>query len=131
MIDIETAVFDRVYRAVTPPCATGKFVSQQVKNPTAFPCGSLVEISNRTVRKRQSSTPIENFSRVIYQLDVYGKTKAQVKNLYNTADEAMIAMGFTRTSGDYIDNALNPDIHRRTARYEAEVDRNGVIYRVP
>ena len=131
MIDIEVPVFDSVYQAVSPKVTAGKFVSQQVKNATEFPCGSLVEIVNRTVRDRQTSTPIENFARVIYQLDVYGKTKKQVKEVYGLADDAMIAMGFTRTSGDYIDNAMNPDIHRRTARYEAEVDRQGTIYRIP
>lgn len=96
MIDFEVNVFDRVYRKVSPMCAKGKFVSVYVPSPTAFPAGSLIELTNRTVGKRQSSTPIENFARVMYQLDVYALTKPEARALLSAADDEMIAMGFTR-----------------------------------
>lgn len=131
MIDYEVNIFDRVYKAVGPKCAKGKFVSQQVASPTGFPAAALYELSNRTVKSRQSSTPVENFARIMYQFEAYAQTKAKAKEVYKAGDDVMIALGFTRVSGDFIDNAGNTDVFRYVARYEAEIDRNGVIYRVP
>ena len=130
MIDYEVNVFDKVYRKVSPLCAKGKFVSVYVPSPTAYPAGSLIELTNRTVRKRQSSTPIENFARIMYQLDVYALSKAEARAVLAVADDEMIALGFTRVGGDYADNSDNIDVFRYTARYEAEIDREGNIYRV-
>lgn len=129
MIDFEVNIFDRVYRKAAPLCAKGKFVSSYVASPTAYPAGSLVELMNTTVRDRQSSTPVENFARVMYQLDVYARTKQKAKEVYKAADDEMIALGFTRTMGDFLDNADDIEIFRYTARYEAEIDNDGVIYR--
>ena len=130
MIDYEVNVFDRVYRKVAPLCAKGKFVSSYIRSSTAFPAGSLVELLNRTDRKRQSSTPIENFSIVMYQLDIYARTKKEARKVYAEADDEMISMGFTRTSGSFLDNADDVNIFRYTASYEAEIDREGNIYRL-
>ena len=130
MIDFEVNVFDKVYRQVSSLYASGKFTSSYNPTPTAYPAGSLVELINNTVRKRQSSTPIENFALVMYQLDVYAMSKAEAKAVYAAADDEMIAMGFTRVTGDFLDNASNVNVFRYTARYEAEIDRDGNIYRV-
>ena len=129
MIDYEVNVFDRFSRAVTPLCAKGKVSNIYVPSPTAYPASSLYELSNTTVRNRQSSTPVENFSRIMYQLDCYAMSKPACRTLYKTADDAMIAMGFTRISGDYLDNFDSTDVFRYTARYEAVIDRDGNIYR--
>ena len=131
MIDYEIYVFDMVYNAVSSLCAKGKFTSVYVPSPTGFPAGSLVELSNTTVRAKQSTSNVENFSRIMYQLDFYGKTKASCRELYKAADDEMIGMGFTRVSGTFLDNAGNVNIFRYTARYEAIIDPDGVIYRTP
>lgn len=130
MIDFEVNVFDRVYRRISPLCAKGKVVSTYVPNPTAYPAASLVELTNQTVRKRQSSTPIENFARVMYQLDVFAITKKDARTVMCEADEEMIALGFDKVGGDFLDNSDNVDVFRYTARYEAEIDREGNIYRI-
>lgn len=130
MIDYEVNVFDAVYQKVSSKFAKGKFVSVYVPDPTAFPAGSLVELTNNTVRKRQSSSPIENFVTVMYQLDVYAKTKQEAKSLLSDVDEVMIGLGFSRTGGEFLDNVSNVNIFRYAARYEAEIDRDGNIYRI-
>lgn len=130
MIDYEVNVFDKVYQKVSPLCAKGKFVNVYVPNPTAFPAGSLVELINRTDQSRQSSTPIENYAVVLYQLDVYALTKSKAREVYSVADDEMIALGFTRTGGNFIDNADNVNMFRYTGSYEALVDREGNFYRV-
>lgn len=129
MIDYEVKIFNTVYNAISSLVAKGKFVSKQIVSPTAFPAASLIEMDNTTVRSRQSSTPKENFALITYQLDVFAMTKSECKKVLAAADGAMIAMNFTRISGRYIDNPGNPDVFRYVARYEAEVDPDGNLYR--
>ena len=130
MIDYEVKIFNRVHSAVASLCAPNKFVSTVIsEKPTAFPAASLIEIDNRTVQSRQSSTPVENFALITYQLDVYAKSKSKCREVYATADGAMIAMNFTRMSGQYINLPENTEIFRYVARYEAVVDRDGNLYR--
>jgi hypothetical protein len=131
MIDREVQIFNRVYNAVAPLCANKRFVSTIITEaPTAFPAASLIEMDNRTVQNRQTSTPIENYSLVTYQLDVYATTKSKCREVYAAADDAMIAMNFNRIGGQYINNYGNTKVFRYVARYEAMIDREGNIYRV-
>lgn len=129
MIDFEVKIFNRVHKKVAPLCAKNQFVSTQVRKPTGFPAAALVEMDNSTVRDRQSSTPVENFASVMYQLDVYATSKTECRKVYDAADTEMISMNFDRMSGRYIDNPDNPKVFRYTARYEAMIDPEGNIYR--
>lgn len=130
MIDCEVKVFNTVHQKVAPLCAKGKFVSTVITDePTAFPAASLIEMDNRIVRARQTSTPVENFSLITYQLEVYATTKAKCREVFMAADESMIALNFDRISGQYINNFSNTKVFRYVARYEAMVDREGNLYR--
>ena len=129
MNDYEVQVFDRVDPRVAPLCAQGKFVSTNDPTLTAYPAGSLIEIDNSTVRRRQSTSFTEDYSNVMYQLDVYGMTKQSCRTVYKAADEEMIRMGFVRVSGTWLDNSAVPEVSRYTARYEAWIDAKGIIYR--
>lgn len=130
MIDYEVKIFNMVYDRVAPLCAKNRFVSTIITEPpTAFPAASLIEMDNRTVRNLQSSTPIENFSLITYQLEVFATTKTKCREVFAEADEEMISMNFTRVSGAYINNADNTKVFRYVARYEAVVDPDGNLYR--
>lgn len=130
MIDREVQIFNRVYASVAPLCARNRFVSTIITEPpTAFPAASLIEINNRTVLAKQSSTPVENFASVMYQLDVYATSKSKCREVFAAADDAMLGMNFSRVAGQYMDNAANTKVFRYVARYEAEIDRDGNIYR--
>lgn len=130
MIDYEVKIFNRVYETVAPLCANKKFVSTVIVDPpTAFPAASLIEMDNSTIRRRQSSTPVENFALVTYELNVYATTKSKCRSVFAAADSAMIAMNFSRMSGQYINNPDNTKVFRYVARYEAEIDPDGNIYR--
>lgn len=130
MIDFEIKIFNRVHKKVAPLCANHKFVSTViVEEPTAFPAASLIEMDNTTVTRRQSSTPVENYARLTYQLEIYAMSKAECRKVYAAADEAMIGMNFSRISGQYINNLANPKVFRYIARYEVTVDRDGNLYR--
>ena len=130
MIDGEVKIFSRVHGRVASKCAPKMFVSTAItEKPTAFPAGCLIEISNITDTGRQSSTPIENFAVITYQLEVYATTKNKCREVYAEADEEMISMNFNRISGAYMDNAGNTKVFRYVARYEAVMDKDGNIYR--
>ena len=130
MIDAEVKIFNRVYAKAAPKCAKGKFVSTIItEEPTGFPAASLIEMDNSTVRSRQSSTPKENFAVITYVLEVYATTKSKCREVYATVDDEMIAMNFSRMSGQYVNNAGNTKVFRYVARYEAEIDSEGNLYR--
>lgn len=131
MIDYEVQIFNAVHSVVAPLCATNKFVSKQIVSATAFPAACLWEMDNATVRKRQTSVPRENFALITYQFEAFAKTKSACRAVYAAADDMMLKLNFTRISGRYIDNPDNPDVFRYVARYEAEVDQNGNLYRRP
>lgn len=131
MIDYEVKIFNKVHGKVASEYAEKKFVSTIItKTPTAFPAGSLIEIDNITDRKRQSSRPRENFSIITYQLEVFATTKRECRKAFVATDNAMISMNFNRISGQYINNADNTKVLRYVARYEAEVDQDGNLYRI-
>lgn len=132
MIDYEVKIFNRVHGKVASLCAKNKVVSTFITDmPTAFPAVCLVELDNRTVRNRQSSTPTENFSQITYQLEVFAKTKSECRKVFAAADEEMIAMNFTRITGQYVENAGNTQVLRYVGRYQAVVDPDGNLYRIP
>lgn len=130
MIDYEVKIFNKVHAIVAPLCANQKFVSTVIASPpTAFPAASLIEMDNTTVRNRQSSTPTENFVLVTYQLEVYATSKSKCREVFMAADGAMLSMNFSRMSGQYVNNPDNQKLFRYVARYEAEIDADGNIFR--
>ena len=130
MIDYEVKIFNMAYNAAAHLCANKKFVSTILTSPlTSFPAASLIEMDNATIRRYQSSTPVENFALITYQLEVYATTKSECRTVYAAVDEAMIAMNFSRISGMYINNPDNTKVFRYVARYEAVVDPDGNLYR--
>ena len=129
MIDFEVQIFNKVHSVVSPLCAPNKFVSKRIVSETAFPASCLFEMDNATVRRKQSSTPRENFALITYQFEAFALTKSECRAVYAAADDMMLKLNFTRISGRYIDNPGNPDVFRYVARYEAEVDPEGNLYR--
>ena len=130
MIDYEVKIFNSVYEVASPLCAPKRFVSTPIDSYTKLPAGSLWEIDNATVRRRQSSTPVENFARIAYQAEAVAATKTQCRSIYKAIDDRMIALNFSKISGQYITYPDNPNLVRYVARYEAEIDPDGNIYRI-
>lgn len=131
MIDYEVKIFNNVHDAVAPLCAPKRFVSRQPSDFTKLPAAGLWEMSNRTIRTRQTSTPKENFARLTYQFEAVATTKTEAKKIYKAADDRMISMNFTRISGDFIEYPDDVKIVRYVARYEVEIDEDGNLYRSP
>lgn len=129
MIDCEVKIFNRVHGAVASMLAKDRFVSTPIMDYAKLPAASLYEMDNSTFRYRQSSTPVENFAVITYQADVVAETKSKCRAIYAVIDDSMIAMNFSKISGQYITYPDNPKIVRYAARYEAVVDMDGNLYR--
>lgn len=129
MIDYEVKIFNNVYEVAAPLCAPKRFVSTPIDSYAKLPAASLYESNSRTVRNRQSSTPIENMARITYELNVVAATKAKCREIYKAIDDRMISMNFIRVSGNYITYPDNLQVVRYVADYEAVVDRDGNLYR--
>lgn len=129
MIDYESTIFNNVHSVASPLCAKNRFVSTPIDSYTTLPAASLFEMDSRTVVQRQSSTPAENISRVTYQLDVVAETKAKCRQIFKAIDDRMIQLNFNRISANYITYPENTKVVRYVARYDAEIDQEGNIYR--
>lgn len=129
MIDLEVKIFDSVYEVAAPLLEMNRFLSTPISDYAMLPAASLHEMRNVTVRRKQSSTPVENFAEVTYQLEVVARTKAKCRDIFGAIDEKMISLNFTRVSSDYITYPDNAGVVRYVARYEAIVDPEGNLYR--
>lgn len=131
MIDYEVKIFNKVHGKTAALCAKNRVVSVPILDYTKLPALSLYEMNNTTVKEAQSSTPTENRARITYQLDVIAETKAKCREIFAVADTEMVALNFRRISGQFITYPDNTKVVRYVARYEAEVDPDGNLYRTP
>ena len=133
MINIESAVFNRVamrVREVFPDIfMTGEYVS----SPPYFPAASLVEMDNSTRIETIDSGSNENHTNVMYEVNVSSnKTtgkKSECKAIMSLIDEEMLAMGFSRVSLTPVPNEYDSSIYRMVGRYRATVSSDMKIYR--
>ena len=125
MIDIENDVIDNVGAAVRAAHPGIWFVGEYVPAPASFPAAMIHEADNRVFERVRSSSGLENGVRVMYEAQAFSnKTtgrKAEARAIIKTIDDAMTAMGFTRTFLDAVPNLQEASIFRYLARYEAVV----------
>jgi hypothetical protein len=131
MIDYENKIFNAVRPAVIDLLSPNGFRSVYSQNLPELPAVMLYEMDSYTDKRRQSSTPGENFAVITYEAQIASMSKAKSREIFRALDEQMILLGFSRISGTYVPNRENSSVFRYVARYEAEIDRKGVIYRKP
>ena len=132
MIDVESDIFSLISTALRAAYddiyVTGEYVSQ----PPRFPAVFIVEMENSVYQPGRDSSGIENFANVMYQIDVYSNLsrgkKAQARTIIGMIDVLMAVNGFTRTFMNPLQNMNDPTIYRITARYQAVVSKDKVIY---
>lgn len=129
MIDVEADVFNYVYPDVAPLVPEGCFKSVFVPSPPKFPFATLMEMDNITDAKNRSSARDEDYAVLTYEANVYAMDKVSCRAVMSALDTAMIRLGFTRLSSQFIPNLADNTIFRYVARYRATADANKVIYR--
>lgn len=133
MIDIESAVFNRVATRVREVYPDIFMVGEYVSSPASFPAVSLVEMDNSTRIETIDSGSNENHANVMYEVNVYSnKTvgkKSECKAIIALIDEEMLAMGFSRSTLTPVPNEYDSTIYRMVGRYRAAVSSNNTIFR--
>jgi len=129
MIDFENPIFREFYPSVSELCAEGGVRSVYTPSPSKFPSVVFREMDNFTVRQFRDSSREEQIARVTYVFDVTAQSKAEARQVFKAGDDKLMAMNFTRLGSPFTDDSDNPRICRIVGRYEADIDRNGMIYR--
>lgn len=132
MIDIENEVFTTIATELRSQFTGINVYGEDVRSPSSFPCVSIVEADNYTLRRTQDSGSNENHANVMYEVNVYSnKTsgkKTECKEIFAVIDEIMLGLGFTRSNKNPVtmDEAT---IYRIVGRYVAIVSTDQTIYR--
>ncbi len=133
MIDIESAVFNRVVTKVREVYPDIFMTGEYVNSPASFPAVSLVEMDNATRVETIDSGSNENHANVMYEANVYSnKTagkKSECKAIIALIDEEMLAMGFFRSTLTPVPNENDSTIYRMVGRYRATVSSDHEIFR--
>jgi len=138
MIDIESKIVDTIYNAVKAQNAypdadvTTGFDMQAA----TFPCVVVKEVDNAPVRNTDTDDCAENYTRLIYQVDVYtdseNKAKTEGKAILGIVDSALQGLKFRRMRKNEPLN-ISRTIFRQYARWEVIVGKpitvgNNTVY---
>lgn len=132
MIDVENEVFTKIAAELRSQFNGINVYGEDVRSPSSFPCVSIVEADNYTLRRTQDSGSNENHANLMYEVNVYSnKTsgkKTECKEIFAVIDGIMLGLGFTRSNKNPVtmDEAT---IYRIVGRYVAIVSTNQTIYR--
>lgn len=125
MIDIESAVFDSVAKALRAKYDGILVVSVPSDTPSKFPAVCLWEQSNAAYEKTQTAENRENHANLMYQCEIYSNMqdgkKQQAREIAALVDETMQGLGFIRTFGQPVPNVADLTIFRYTLRYTGVV----------
>ena len=86
-------------------------------------------MSNTTDRRRKTGSSLEDYAILTYEAHTYAMSKPECRELFSALDDAMMKLGFNRMSGSFTPNQSNTKVFEYVARYQAEIDRDGQIYR--
>lgn len=133
MIDIDAGVISAVDEAVKeahPKC----FVSgEYLRTESRLPAVTVLETSNYAPVSAATSSTVESYARITYQVDVYSahatKKKSECRAILQTVDECFARMGFRRIFLQPLPNINNATIYRITARYAGTVTGDGMVGR--
>lgn len=132
MIDVENEIFTKVATELRSRFSEISIYGEDVRTPSSFPCVSIVEADNYTVKATQDSGDNENHANLMYEVNVYSNKgngkKTECKEILSVIDNILLGLGFTRT----MKNPVSRDdatIFRMIARYTAIVSKNQTIYR--
>lgn len=133
MIDIESEIFNHVSAKVRAKFPNIFMTGEYVKSPPSFPCVSLVEVDNATLRSTQTTESRENHVSVTYELNVYSNKikgkKAECKEIVAFIDELLMQMNFVRIMLEPVPNQDDATIYRMLGRYRAVISKDKTIFR--
>lgn len=133
MIDIEPEVFTSIATALRKKFPKITVLGESLLVPTSFPCVTIEEADNYSLRSTQDSGSNENHARMMYEVNVYtntknGSKKTQCKNIFVTVDEVLSNLGFTRTMRNPI-KMEDATVYRLIGRFTCIASKENYIFR--
>ena len=133
MIDAENLIFSEIFEKVKEQYPEVFMTGEYVRSPSSFPCASLIEMDNATLRSTQTTEGNENHVAVTYELNVYSnKTagkKAECREITSFIDELLLKLNFTRIMLEPVPNQDDATIYRMLGRYRAVISKDHQIFR--
>lgn len=133
MIDIENELFTQIATAVRAEFPSAYVVGEYVNAPSKFPAVYIIEMDNTVNRAGRDTANIENFSDVMYHVDIFSNKnngkKFECKAIAAFVDEQFAKLGFTRSFLNQVPNMDDATIYRMTGRWIATVSKDHEIYR--
>ena len=124
MIDIENLVFNTVFNAVSLVREDAHIGKGYVQTLSEFPYIAVHEVDNAPYQSTDTDDSAENYTRVIYQVDVYsdkaGTARSECKELIALVDGIMQSMKFRRQRLNEPVN-IERTVFHQYARYSAIV----------
>lgn len=124
MFDIENDVFSIVAEALRAAFPGIYVAGEYVNSPPSFPAVTVVEADSSVV-KSMSTIAVEDFARLLYEVNVYSNRtvgkKSEAKSIFAVVDETLRTLKFTRLSKTQVPNYADATIYRLNGRYEAIV----------
>lgn len=129
MLDIENDVFDTVAESLRSTFPGIYVAGEYVNSPPSLPAVTIVE-ADSMVAKNMSTEYVEDYARVLYEVNVYSNKsvgkKSEAKSIFAAVDEALRKLNFTRTSKTQVPNYADATIYRLNGRYEAIVGHGNI-----
>lgn len=124
--DLDAKIFDPIATALRAEFNGIYVTGEYVDAPPQFPAVSIVEGDNYMDTEKMSSKYDEEYSIVMYEVEVYtnlsvGK-KRQAREILAFIDAILYDLNFIRISMTPVPNMANTSIYRLVARYRAETD---------
>lgn len=130
MIDVSNEIFTALANRIREEHNPVSVVGENVRFPSNFPCVTIDETYN--VPSQLDTSETEPFAEVTYRVQVFctgeGK-RAQARKIFATVSDACFGMNLIRKTYTTTPDVYNSSVYQITATFEAEVRRDGTIFR--
>lgn len=126
MHDCENEVYTRIARKLREKFPGIDLSSTYVETPPKFPHVSIEMVNNDTLRMLQASHDKEDYSRVLFDVNIYSndvsEKKSICKAIASEIAQAFFEMNFSRIYQRPVHNLSDERIYRIVCRYRACTD---------
>lgn len=126
MIDIESEIYGPISKTLREEFPKISVSGEYVRSPSTFPHVTIEESDNYTSQDKLSSSDREEYSSLLYTVNVYSnKTsgkKAECRKIMARISELLYAKNFRRISCTPVPNMQNATIYRLVAQFVVETD---------
>lgn len=130
MIDVSNEIFTALAKEIRAKHSPITVIGENVRVPNQFPCVTIDETFN--VPSQLDTSDSEPFAEVTYRVQVFctgeGK-RSQARKIFKTVSDFCWGLNLIRKTYTTTPDVYNSSIYQITATFEAEVRKDGTIFR--